>query len=359
MKVINRYTLIIFFALISFNHIAIAQCTKALKDAENEYEKGRLLDIPNNLEYCLNSNSFSKEETIRAYKLLTLVFIFSDQEKKAEEALIKLLKADPEHELQEQFDPAEIFYLYDKFNVDPIFRIGGRIGLNSSRVNVIDEFNVFSTNQVTRSYANRLGFTGELSIEKYLKKGIEINAGFQASISSFNVVDIATDFNAFGERTVIFSTDISESQLSLKLPVFVRYNLNYESKEGITPFVLAGTAFNYLLDARLIDSQRQGGTSRTANNVSLLVNNERKQYNVSAFLGAGVKFRSKRVHFFSIEARYEISFLNYVNPENRFSSSLSTFGLTYVPDNLSLNHLSILFGYTRSIYNPKKKKEYL
>lgn len=332
------------------SQLAFAQCTQSLNKAEDEYEKGRLLDIPSMLSLCLKRNGFSKEEKIRAYKLLTKVYIFSDQEKQAEEALIGLLRADPEHELDALFDPAELFYLYEKFRVTPIFRIGVKLGANFSLPYSLESFTAFSSPDDTKDHVSQLGINGELTIERHITNGLEVASGLQFSSSRFAVKE---EFTNTG-----IAVNINETQTWIKVPLFARFNFFYDNRDiPILPYVLGGAAVNLLVNARFVDSERQGGTQRSINGYNLLASNERTRINSSVFVGGGVKIRSNKVHFFTLEARYEVGLNNYVNSENRFINNASITGLTYVPDNLSLNFLSFSLGYTHSIYNPKKKRK--
>ncbi|MEL7148837.1 MAG: outer membrane beta-barrel protein, partial [Bacteroidota bacterium] len=308
--------------------MAFAQCTLSLNTAEDDYDKGRLLDIPSRLAFCLKNNGFSREERIRAYKLLTKVYIFSDQESKAEEALVNLLKADPEHELNSLFDPAELFYLYDKFRVKPIFRASLRFGGNLTIPNVFESFTAFSDPfgldaGTARTYSDQLGFYLEAAVERHLVKGIEIGLGFQYSQSSLTIQE---DFIGTS-----ISLNVNESQRWFKAPLFARYNFFYEDKKRFIPYVEAGGVFNYLLSATFVDSERIGGTQRSVNDYDLLAQEERNRVLFSVFVGAGLKMRTNKVNFFSIEGRYELGLKNYVNSQNRFVSNESITGLSYVP----------------------------
>lgn len=346
----KEYALIFLVLILFSSQLAVAQCTQSLNRAEDEYEKGRLLDIPSMLSFCLQRNGFSKEEKIRAYKLLTKVYIFSDQEKQAEESLINLLRSDPEHQLNNLFDPAELFYLYEKFRVTPIFRIGAKLGVNFSMPNAFDNFSAFSASGDLRKYSSQLGISGELSIERHIINGLEIGTGLQFSASRFSVDEI------FEDTGIV--TSINETQTWIKVPVLARYNLFYDDRrKSVLPYAFGGASVNFLVEARFADSERQGGTQRSINGYDLLEENERKSINYSLFFGGGVKIRSNKVHFFTVETRYELGLLNYVNSENRYVSNASVNGLAYVPDNLSLNYLSFSLGYTRSIYNPTKKRK--
>jgi hypothetical protein len=80
--------------------------------------------------------------------------------------------------------------------------------------------------------------------------------------------------------------------------------------------------------------------------------------NFSIFASLGLKMRV-RTHFLTFEAKFNKALLNYINSENRWSSNpLSTYDLAFVEDDFSLDMLSFAFGYTYSIYNPQKLKQF-
>ena len=283
-----RFFLLIVISILILSKSASAQCTQSLNAAEDEYERGRLLDIPSMLSLCLKRNGFSKEEKIRAYKLLTKVYIFSDEEEMAEEALVDLLRVDPEHELNNLFDPAELFYLYNKFRTKPIFRLAVKFGVNFSGVNVIDEFTAYTFSDNSRDYLSQAGLNAELTIERHLAQGLEIVGGIQYSSSKFTVQEVFVNTD--------LSFTVNETQLWVKVPVMARYNFFYESKKSFLPYVLGGVSTNLLFSAQYVDSERIGGTQRSINGYDLMSDNERNRINFSIFTGGGLKIRTNKVN---------------------------------------------------------------
>ncbi len=349
MTELKRLLFVISLLIIASSY-ANAQCTQILNQAEDEFEAGRILGIPGMLEECLETGGFSKEETIRAHKLLTQVYIFSDQEARADESMIDLLHADPEHQLDREFDPAELFYLYDQFRTEPIFRLGLKVGGNRLDPVVLEEFSTIPNDTSFKVYTPGIGFQIEGSIERHFIYGIEGSLGFMFRSSRFEVLE---SYEKAG-----LEMQIVDTQNWLTVPLQARYNLRYGQRRGAIPYVLAGAAFNYLLSAAYIDSQRSGGLQESVTRIPLLSNDERNTVNYSGFLGLGVKLRNQ-THFITLEARYELTTRNYVNPENRYINNENIAGLAYVTDDLTLSFISFTFGYTRSIYNPKKKKKFI
>lgn len=347
-------------------------CTQRLNDAEDDYEAGRLSSIPAKIERCLETEQFTKEEAVRARKLLTLVYIFTDQEAKAEVALINLLKEDAEHRLNPQVDPAELFFLYNQFRTAPIFRIAFRAGVNSSSPRIIEPYGTYNLRTHSNFYNGKtkdgddsytiagdsssgdynslsglgLGFSGEILFETHLGKGVEFGVGPQLRLSQYK-----TD-------TYINQTDLNASltnqQVNMRLPVLFRYTLNYDNRDKKwLPYVFAGGSFDYLISAKYTEGNRAGGTAYSISSSDLIASNQVNEYNYSFFGGLGTKMRVG-THFLTLELRYDMTQLNYINGEERYTNDESTFDLAFVEPDLKLNFLSVSLGYTLSIYKPKK-----
>lgn len=365
-----RHFLIFVCGLILSIHVLAQTCTQKLNQAEDDYEAGRLLGIPNHISDCLESGQFSKEESIRAKKLLTLVYIFSDQESRAETALVSLLREDPEHRLNPQVDPTEIFYLYNQFKTAPIFRVSFRGGVNSSSPQVMQAYGTPNTNLYPNFYNGKtsdgkssyqvndtteisgisglgVGFFGEILIEKYIKNGFELGFGPQIRFSSYNVDSYLNQPD--------LNTSTTNSQVYLRAPLMGKYTLWYDDRDREwLPYFFAGASLDYLLSAQYTEGSRRGGTAYTVTSSDLIESGQVNRWNYSFFGGIGTKIRVQ-THFITIEARYDNSRMNYINGGNRWNNLESTFDLGYVESDLKLNFFSFSVGYTRSIYKPKKK----
>ncbi|MFY0608257.1 MAG: PorT family protein [Cyclobacteriaceae bacterium] len=353
-------------------------CTQKLNQAEDEYEAGRLIGIPQLLEGCLDN--FSQEEEVRARKLLTQVYIFTDQEAKAEVALVELLKTEPEHRLDPQVDPAEMFFLYNQYRTRPIFRVGIRVGVNSSSPRLINEYAVFNneeskpfyngktldgetsqsvalTDSTSATYVPRsglgIGFNGEILIERHFGKGFELGLGPQFRFSQYHLDSYLLE--QLGEEG-------TNRQMYLRAPLIARYTYGYENRDQkFLPYAFVGFSFDYLLSANYSQAARFGGTAYTleanSSDKDLKAAEQVNSINYSLLGGLGVKIRAK-THFITIEARYDNSLRNYINGENRYLNKTSLFDLGFVESDLSLDFWSFTVGYTISIYSPKKLKEY-
>ena len=153
--------------------------------------RGRLQDVlrlldkdDRNARNCFQS--FTVDEKIRAEKLLTKAFIFTDNPSEAEKSLVDLLREDKEHQLAKN-DPSELHHLYSQFKTEPIFRVGIRIGANKSLPTILQTFKTLTIgdkvyNEKGVNTGLGIGFNAEALVERHIKNGIEV--GFGSAVSS-------------------------------------------------------------------------------------------------------------------------------------------------------------------------------
>ena len=212
--------------------------SQRLSAAERDYEEGRLANIPERLQggFLLKSKEggYSKEETVRALKLITKVYIFLDDEPNAEDYLVRLLKADKEHKLDPRVDPAELYFLYNQFRTKPIFRISLKTGVNKSFPQVMQTFSPSNTLTVKKLYngvgeppgtataagAIGMGYWADLVAERHLRWGVEVGTGVGVRNSSYDVDNFVGE-SAGGEPTLL--THISNQQLNFWVPLLMSY----------------------------------------------------------------------------------------------------------------------------------------
>ena len=373
-----------FFLLFSTFFVSAQTWTQKLLIAERDYDAGRLVNIVDNIsggfEKSLGEKGYTREEKIRALKLITKVYIFMDNEPKSDEYMIKLLRADKEHNLDPKVDPAELYDLYRKFRSQPIFRIGLRVGVNKSYPNIINTFGTGNTGIVSKIYngvgespneasvngGSGTGFFINAMAERYLDWGLEVGLGLEFRNSQYSVDNYITygdslQVNGINEiaQFAVLSTMVTHQQSFFRVPLLLRYNFKYDSDNSFVPYIAAGASYDYLLDAKYLEGNRTGGTEyKFDSDLSLKDLDLIAKNNFSVFACLGLKMRVK-THFLTLEAKFNKALLNYINPNNRWSNNpLSTYDLAFVEDDFSLDMLSFSFGYTYSIYNPQKLKEF-
>lgn len=329
-------------------------CTQKLNEAEDLFDAGNLSDIPETLNAnrgrCFEKGGFSKEEKIRAYRLLALVHLFNDNGPQAEEAVINLLNADPEHPVGPD-DPIELKYLFDKYRSEPIFRIGGKVGINQTFVRSIGEFGSYSNeDEVSKGFEAGIGFQAEVTFEYNIIDDLEVISGISWAQNKYvikynSITELADDY----PDAVLFSVNLTETQSLLKVPLIVRYGKRFGN---LIPYATAGISLDYLLNSTMTGS-RGGTTTRQLTSQALLDDNMRKRVNFTYFAGLGVKLKTK-TDYWLFETRYNLAGSNTVRTRYRYNNEKLLYDMAHVDDDKILNSLSISIGYIKSIYKPKK-----
>ena len=336
-------------------NMAFAQsCTQRLNQAEDDFEAGNLRKIPHDLNAgdCFKSRqgSFSKEEKVKAYRLLVLVHIFSDNNIEAEKAVVKLLRADPEHPISAE-DPREFIYLMDKYRTTPIFRLGIKAGANQTHAKPTAEYTTSSQPaNTTKHFAPMIGWGLEVTIAYELVKDLDLIGGLQYANHSYSVSyrNISDNAQDLGYK---FQSNETETRNLLAFPLYARYKKQISDK--LSPYLLLGASVDYLLSATL-NGEATGTSQQQTSNYSLLDSQIRKRVNYSCFAGIGAKIKTTRINFLTLEFRYGLGLSNIVQTHNRFASEELLFNQRHVDDDKTLNNISVSLGYIFPIYNPKK-----
>lgn len=363
MKTLLAICLLLFLSQFGFSQTTA--CTRSLTRAEEAFDQGRLLDVLKILNKDTGTAkdcSFTQEERIRAEKLLTKVYIFTDNVAEAENSLVDLLHEDKEHQLAKD-DPSELHFLYSQFKTEPIFRVGIRAGVNTTQPKQLQAFNTFQDGKKT--YNPMIGFNFEVLVERHIKNGIEVGVGVQYRIATYNV-----EGSFIPDNPTLLSYEIANQSSMVRVPVLGRYNFNYDKKneEGLRVnkmfYVFGGASLDLITGAKYVGSSRSGGTAFTLVDEeginSLSEFDQVATTNVSIFGGAGIKIRvgREKVDFLSFEVRYDNALFNYINPENRYANQKVNYDIGHVEDDLTINTISVSVGYTRSFYKPTKRKQY-
>lgn len=328
-------------------------CAQRLSEAEDRFERGRFYEIPDMLSLCIN-NGFTKEEKVRAYRLLTLTYLYLDYHSKADENYLSLLSLSPEYRVNDEIDPRELINHHKKFTTRPFVYYSVKVGMNVSDYRQLVDYSLTVENadgqKIKRSVGYHLNLGTEITLKNNLLLGIEgslTRKSFQYSNMQFGVSGLPG-----------FQTNLKQNYTLVEVPVYLKYSF---LKPKVSPFVLAGLAPSYLLAAYSVNNQKVDMSpgqevSRDEPNIDLL--NARRQINYSVIAGVGVKYKIG-INYLTFELRYQAAMLNYVNKDSRYDMSLGSgeimrFGLNYIDDDFKLNHLSALIGFTYPIYRPRK-----
>ncbi len=322
-----------------------SSCSKALKEAQKDYEKGNIEKIAAKIEPCSNSEEFDKIEKMQAYRLLILTYLFLDDQKNADKWMYNLLKLEPDYKPNPLIDPIEYVKLYKSFRVVPWLSFGTFFGLNRSSVASKHAYSLNNSEDQPTTY----------------KPGVGIQLGFLADFNIkkniFLTTEILLSTRSFSSNTdVLFdSYNVSnESSTWLEIPVSVKYIF---LNKKIKPYIRAGSTLMW-----------QTGTvsqierfNKTSDQVELTgpaidLTTQRSDLNFNVFAGGGIMYKMGYGNLF-LDARYTLGFTNFVNQAERYTKMaelISTYG--YLPDDFTLNTIQVCLGYSYSFFKVKKNK---
>jgi hypothetical protein len=325
-----------------FSANAQSTCAQTLRLAQSVYEQGRLQELPNLLEGCLN-NGFTDQEKVNAYKLLTLTYIYLEEPAKADENMLALLRVNNEFKPNDAVDPAEFVAIYNTFRTWPIYRIGLKAGTIISQPSVIsaDYVNSGSTN-----YKYAFGFTLAIASEIQLKgllRKFTLNPELSFQSRHF------TSKN--GNDDTVRTTSSTEIQTWLSLPISLQYPV-FSKRESFKIFAAAGVAPEYLVNAKkTLLSERTGFSPVEERDMNLA--QSRNKFNIGLVASAGMKSKISK-GYLVVELRYQYNLLPALKSEDVFSQMSSIIDYKTVDGVYRLSTLSLSVGYLLNRYNPKK-----
>jgi hypothetical protein len=321
-------------------------CTQKLNRAQKVYDAGKITEVEPLIAECLK-DGFTRAEKMQALRLLTLAYLFQDEQGKAEQKLLELLHEDPEYTLNPAIDPAEFYQLYNQYRTLPVVSIGLVGGINRTGVTEAKEYTVSSVESKTSKYASRTGFQAGILADILLYKNFQVNTGVLWNLKRFTY-----------EKSLLYS-DYSiltsqENQMWFDLPVALKYVVGKRKLRG---FALGGISSNILLTANSTLSRENTDNSSAANEASQNFRKQRRYFAPSILAGAGARYKVG-YGYIAFDVRYQFGLRNVTNSENRYLSEDGRllFYYGYISSDFSVNNLAFTIGYYKSFYKPKKIK---
>lgn len=324
------------------NAAAQSTCAQTLRTARATYDQGRLHELPELLSGCL-ANGFTKQEKVEAYKLLVLAYLYLEEPTKADQAMLDLLRTDPYFEINPTADPAEFIALYKTFRTWPIYRIGLKVGVNSTSPNVSKR--VEALDNATTSYQAGINFQTGITVEVPLSSKWTLNPELYFQLKNFQYLS-EVPVNAAEKN----STQAIESMSWISLPVSLQYALR-ESK--LNPYIGVGVSTGYLMSSS-IKAQRNRFNANSLQERSFDVTRGRNTINVSAIASAGIKRRVGSGLFITeLRVAYGLTTISKAASAYTLDDFL-LYDYAYADNAIKLNSVSLTIGYIYNVFHPKK-----
>jgi hypothetical protein len=342
---------LIFFLTSARVRSQVTDCEQVLTQAEDDFSAGRFVGIPSTLKSCLE-NGFTHEQRIRAYLILTQVYLILDDPIGAEDSYLKLLRTDPEYVANPARDPIDVYYLSKKFTTTPVFTPHFRLGLNTSRPRLIYEIST-SGLPLDRKEIFKVGFQMGAGLDWNINNQWSLCGEINFATKSFKRETLRHHINDRQEWT--------EKQTGFDVPLYVKYS---DDSGKIRPFAYIGVAANFLISASIsrtfddITPNSEVGVKPSTGPTEDIYN-KRYFFNRSLLVGAGARYKIGRDFIYG-DLRYMAGLSNLTKPEANYYTDARTFDpaiarYLYISDFFRLDNVSVSVGYIHPIYNPRKK----
>lgn len=346
---------LIFISSGTYVHAQTSTCAQTLRLARSTYEQGRFHEIPALLENCLKDgvNSFTKQESVEALRILTLAYLYQEEPEQADEAMLQLLRRDHFFEINENVDPAEFTALYKTFRTKPLFGIGLRFGANSTLAAPFKNYYVGSAAANRGEYSQKINIQIGVSYEKQLfaknpdskwTAAPEImfsNHSYSYSNESFTLSDQSGSSFSFFEGTF--------SQSRLDLNALVQYKLK---NSIINPYVTFGPNVSLLLSGNLLAETQFPENGSVVTGPQIDIKETFNPLDYSLIAGGGLKFKFGDIYILA-DIRYKYGLTNLVKASARTNPE-AAFDYGFVSNDLRQSSIMLNIGFLYPYFNPKK-----
>ncbi len=325
-------------------------CEQILNQAVQEFSAGHFYGIPSLLGPCVNK--LTKEQSIRAYLLLTQVYMVIDDPNSADESYLKLLRIDPEFQATEEKDPIDIVYLSKKFTTRPIFTPHFSFGTNVSLARILADVNSDPISVVNKQSLG-LGFQMALGVEWNFSDHFSIGSSFRWGTKNFKSTRTGLSFRD--------EVQILENQNCFDIPIYLKYHREFKK---FRPFIYSGFSVNNLLSASGVASFKnanESGISVTSDgSIPLLY--KRNHTTFSLVFGFGAKYKVSR-NYLAIDFQYMKGLNNLTKISSNYydadgqSMANSITQYRQIGDLFTLDSYSISVSYLMPLYHPRKIKK--
>lgn len=318
------------------------RCVQLLRESEKAYEAGHISSIESSLLPCVESEGFSKFERLEAYRLIILSKLNDDDEDAANAYFLKLIRLDPEYQVNPATDPSEFVQLYNSYRTNPTFAVGAKVGMNLTTPSSFVPYGISNTGESSGTYTSALNIQFGANLDLYLNKKWSVGTDL---LLSFKKYQYKNTLLGYSELTV------KENQVWLELPVVMKYTMGHKK---LRYYLQAGAAVSMILSSRSNLVRKDVATqSNQAIGPDINTKDLRNMFNYSLVGGGGVRYKAG-YGYVVLDVKYMYGLNNISDPDNKYSNSELIYKYGYIDNNFTLNSLMFSIGYYKSFYKPKK-----
>lgn len=318
--------------LFSYTSMLYAQsdnsdCNMVLNQANKAYEEGQFTSCIDMLKTCIGG--LSNESKFEAYRLISLSYLGLNDEKKATEASIMLLKLKPDYLDFPYFDPKEFTRIINKFEVWPRAEVGLMVGLNLNNVHLSKNYAV--SNSPSR-YVPKLGFQTGLSFEYFLKKQWSMSTGLFVERLSYS----KESTNVLG-----WSQNFKEKMRFIGVPIVARYYFYNKNRLRIAAELGAQMHSLNFTNSYIILNNLETSESFEG---SLDQNTQRNKILYYGLAGISLKYKTGD-GYLCANIRYGYGLNNVVKSDARYNNMNFILTNMYIDSDFKFTPYYLNFGY--------------
>jgi outer membrane protein W len=344
-------------------------CEVTINRALEEFNSGHFYTIPAVLSPCLEQ--FTKEQSQRAYLLLTQAYLLLDDPISARQSYLSLLKANPEFQTDTALHAIDVVYLSKRFTATPIFSWMVKMGCNITMPRVIYDRDLFAEPGVKENYNMKIGYQAGIGGDYNFTDRIQ--ARMEAVYSVVTYQHQTTNYFEQDSKQLI------DRQNWLTIPLTVMYG---DHKGKYRPYGYLGYSVQYLVRDKanitlsnnrpVLTSGEPGddGRREDAREESPTFDflNRRNRFNQSILFGGGTKIKIG-LDFIFIDVRYSMGLKNIASVPGSYTdadaNAISNGFVTgqeaavrfaHVDDLFRLDNVMVSFGFLRPLYKPRELK---
>lgn len=336
------------------NNIHAQDCPQALRLARSIYDQGRLAEVETYLKPCFSGKTEGEQKNllIEAYKLLCLSHIYLEEPEKADQDMLNIKKTDPYYRPNQGVDPAEYIALYETFREEPIFRVGGRIGLNASQPSIRSLNSAVPLADGSKvQYGLTFYFGAGADIP--LNRRLTLHGDILYNPYRFLITENVLVYDPFNEETRLNQFRGTENQTWLTVPVQGEYNLlktTSRINQNLSPYIAGGTSISYLLSADMTAERiREGQLAVPEAKMNIYRNN----FNLGLIISAGIKPKVGTGKMI-VELRYTHGLTPVSSQEKAYKNESLLMDYYYADPIFTMSSMSLSVVYLQDKFSPKK-----
>ena len=348
----------------------LIRCKTALEYGKQLFDKGRLKEVTNLLEPCVDFKIYNRDTRVMREGILSLLaenLQFQDEPQQAEEVYYKLLYQEPFY--QPESISQEIKYVANKYETFPFtaYTIYGGIYMltrpivdqrySLEGVTILDEKYNRQTDDL-RSWV--AGINVDINLDNsnvFLTVGAALSSNYFRYRGDYANVLMDPD-SGNGEDAMV---SFFERQRWFQFPLMLKWMLAPKEKiitRFFIPYTYTGVTFDFL-NRNSAQLQTPSITySSDVDNPVIIENyntaDRRTSFAPSFLVGGGLKFHIHRFYF-DVDLRYRLMMRNLAAEGQRFAETELTNTIKYVDNDFRLQNFGFTVGAGFFLFKSQKK----